>query len=75
LKASEIEVGILLNFGKKPELRRKVFSSSYKPNHKKSQESWVLDIRAAIEELGAMTGQSVQDDLLSEIFSTFCIGK
>jgi len=39
LKASEIEVGILLNFGKKPELRRKVFSSSYKPNHKRSQES------------------------------------
>ncbi len=27
LKATEIEVGLLLNFGKKPELRRKVFSN------------------------------------------------
>lgn len=27
LRATEIEVGLLLNFGKKPELRRKVFSS------------------------------------------------
>ena len=26
LKATEFEVGLLLNFGKKPELRRKVFS-------------------------------------------------
>ncbi len=27
LKASQIEVGLLLNFGKKPELKRKVFSN------------------------------------------------
>jgi GxxExxY protein len=27
LKATEIEVGILLNFGKKPEVKRKVFSN------------------------------------------------
>jgi GxxExxY protein len=30
LKATEIEVGLLLNFGKKPEIRRKVFSNSNK---------------------------------------------
>lgn len=30
LKATEIEIGLLLNFGKKPELKRKVFSSEYK---------------------------------------------
>jgi GxxExxY protein len=30
LKATEIEVGLLLNFGKKPEFKRKVFSSDYK---------------------------------------------
>ena len=28
LKATEIEVGLLLNFGKKPEMRRKVFSNN-----------------------------------------------
>jgi GxxExxY protein len=27
LKATEIEVGVLLNFGKKPEIKRKVFSN------------------------------------------------
>lgn len=27
LKATEIEVGLLLNFGKKPEFKRKVFSN------------------------------------------------
>lgn len=30
LKATEIEVGLLLNFGKRPEFKRKVFSSEYK---------------------------------------------
>ena len=30
LKATEIEVGLPLNFGKKPEFKRKVFSSEYK---------------------------------------------
>jgi GxxExxY protein len=30
LKATEMEVGLLLNFGKKPEVRRKVFSNSNK---------------------------------------------
>jgi GxxExxY protein len=27
LKATEIEVGMLLNFGKRPEVRRKIFSN------------------------------------------------
>ena len=30
LKATEIEVGLLLNFGREPEFSRKVFSNSYK---------------------------------------------
>ncbi len=30
LKATEIEVGLLLNFGKKPEFKRKVFASEFK---------------------------------------------
>lgn len=30
LKATDIEVGLLLNFGKKPEIRRKVFANSNK---------------------------------------------
>lgn len=30
LKASDIEVGLLLNFGKKPELKRKIYSNENK---------------------------------------------
>lgn len=30
LKATEIEVGLLLNFGKKPEFKRKAFANEYK---------------------------------------------
>ena len=36
LKATEIEVGLLLNFGKKPELKRKVFSNTQNDNQLKS---------------------------------------
>ena len=32
LKATEVEVGLLLNFGKKPEIKRKAFSNSNKYN-------------------------------------------
>jgi GxxExxY protein len=35
LKATDLEVGILINFGQKPELRRKIFSAEFK-NHNKS---------------------------------------
>lgn len=34
LRATDVEVGILLNFGKKAEFKRKVFSTEYK-NHNK----------------------------------------
>lgn len=37
LKATEIEVGLLLNFGMKPEFRRKVFENSRKNNTLKQQ--------------------------------------
>lgn len=33
------------------------------------------ELRLAHEELGAITGQFTSDDLLGEIFSSFCIGK
>lgn len=34
-----------------------------------------IDIRAAWEILGEVTGESVNEDILDEIFSRFCIGK
>lgn len=37
LRATEIEVGLLLNFGPKPEFRRKVFTRALRKNTKMSQ--------------------------------------
>lgn len=42
LKATDIEVGLLLNFGKEPEIRRRVFANeNIKLNHKQSASSAV----------------------------------
>lgn len=35
----------------------------------------VVDIKKAWELLGSMTGKNVQDDIVTEIFSRFCLGK
>lgn len=34
-----------------------------------------IDIRSALEEISSITGHQVQEDLLNNIFSRFCIGK
>lgn len=34
LKATKIEVGLLLNFGKKPQIKRKIFDNEYKKSIK-----------------------------------------
>jgi tRNA modification GTPase len=40
-----------------------------------SGELVAVDLRDALRHLGSITGQVVADDLLSSIFSRFCIGK
>ena len=34
-----------------------------------------IDVRNAIDLLGEITGDTVQDEIINEIFSRFCIGK
>ena len=34
-----------------------------------------IDIASAYEHLGFITGDSVQDDVINEVFSRFCLGK
>lgn len=35
----------------------------------------VIDLHRAIGEMGAITGDTVQDEVINEIFSKFCVGK
>jgi tRNA modification GTPase len=38
-------------------------------------EMLLLDLYAALRPLNAVTGETTIEDILSQIFSTFCIGK
>ena len=40
-----------------------------------SGDMLTLDLRAALQELGAITGEITNEDVLDQIFSRFCIGK
>jgi len=40
-----------------------------------SEEFQVYDLRKALEEIGKVTGETTMEDILGQIFSTFCIGK
>jgi len=42
---------------------------------KESGEFVVLDLRAALDALGTITGVVTTDDILDSIFTRFCIGK
>ena len=40
-----------------------------------SEDLIAVNLRAALEALGRITGRSVAEEIIEEIFSQFCIGK
>ena len=40
-----------------------------------TQDLAALDLEIAMERLGEIDGRSVREDIVSEIFSRFCVGK
>ena len=41
----------------------------------RAKNSWLIDLRQSIDELGKVVGAVVTDDILDRIFQRFCIGK
>ena len=39
------------------------------------EDFYSIDLMSAYESLGLIIGESVEDDLMDEIFSKFCMGK
>ena len=39
------------------------------------EDFYSIDLMSAYESLGLIIGESVEDDLMNEIFSKFCMGK
>ena len=40
-----------------------------------SEDFYAIDLMNAYASLGRITGEAVEDDLVEEIFSRFCMGK
>lgn len=39
------------------------------------EDLWVIDLKNAYEHVGDVTGDSIKEDMMTEIFSRFCLGK
>ena len=70
--------GLITNIRQAETLKRSAERLELAAEHLKagfSPDAVVYDIEGAIESLGELTGQSVQNDIVDHIFANFCVGK
>jgi tRNA modification GTPase len=72
-------VGLLITDSRHYDLLRRTQASLEKSaelfRRKASEEIVLVGLHSALQFLGEITGETTTDDILAEIFSTFCIGK
>ena len=72
-------VGLLITDSRHYDLLRRTQASLEKSvelfSRSASEEIVLVGLHSALQFLGEITGETTTDDILAEIFSTFCIGK
>ena len=80
-KLNEIEIGkenIITNVRHKNQIRKAIKSIERAENvleDKLPIDLICVPLKQSLEELSAITGENVSEDIISEIFSKFCLGK
>lgn len=77
LERSESNSSVKINH-RQADLLRKAKDSllhSRKSSESEPEDFWTIDLKAAIAALGEITGDSLTEEVLDNIFSRFCIGK
>jgi tRNA modification GTPase len=73
------EVGLLVTDSRHYDLLRRAESSLLQSleaiSEAASEELVLVGLHNALQFLGEITGEATTDDILAEIFTTFCIGK
>lgn len=79
LGGAALESGLLITNARHHELLQQtsieLSSALDAVNNRSSEEVVLLPLHNALRDLGEITGETTTEDILSQIFSTFCIGK
>jgi len=77
LGSSQSDSAVKVNHRQADLLRkaRTALENSREAAEHEPEDFWTIDLRAAIAALGEITGETLTEELLDNIFSRFCIGK